>query len=134
MSKDRSHRLETGRSTTKLADGQNDDASSGTSTKTSQLQRQVRFYRSESVLFRKQKKTRGTLPNQTVAPLANKKKILPLKIKSASLRQQLEWTASRKNILNSRTCNIRNTGVCRHQRQPLELHVRYCEILTTANS
>ena len=67
----------------------------------------------------KAEKTRGTLPNQTVAPLANKK--------NSSLEDQVciaqtttQMDSVPKNILNSRTCNIRNTGVCRHQRQPLE--------------
>ena len=133
MSKDRSHRLEAGRSTTKLADGQNDDASSGTSTKTSQLQRQVRFYRSESVLFRKQKKPGVHSPTKPWHHWPTKK--------NSSLEDQvcIAQTTTRtdsvpKNILNSRTCNIRNTGVCCHQQQLLELHVRFCEILTTANS
>ena len=105
-----------------------------TSTKTSQLQRQVRFYRSESVLFRKQKKKPGV--HSATKPWHH----WPTK-KNSSLEDQvcIAQTTTRmdsvpKNILNSRTCNIRNTGVCRHQRQLLELHVRYCEILTTANS
>ena len=59
------------------------------------------------------KKTRGTLPNQTVAPLANKK--------NSSLEDHvcIAQTTTRmdsvpKNILNSRTCNICNTGIGCH--------------------
>ena len=78
VSKDWSHRLEAGKSTTKLADGRNDHASTGTSTKTSQLQRQVRFYRSESVLFQKQKKKPGVhSPTKPWHHWPTKKKFFP---------------------------------------------------------
>ena len=116
MSKDRSHRLEAGRSTTKLADGQNDDVSSGTSTKTSQIQRQVRFYRSESVLLQKHKKNPEYTPQPNRGTTGQQKNSF-LEDQVCIAQKTTRTDSVPKNILNSRTCNIRDTGLCCHQRQ-----------------
>ena len=112
-----------GGSTTKLADGQNGDASSGTSTKTSQLQRQVRFYRSDSVLFQKQKKKNpgyAPQPNRGTTGQQQQQKSYSLKDQVCIAQTTTRTDSVPKNILNLRTCNISNTGVGCCQQQPLK--------------
>ena len=77
------------------------------------------FIEANRYCSKSKKKTRSTLPNQTVALLANKKNSF-LEDQVCIAQTTTRTDSVPKNILNSRTCNIRDTGVCCHQRQQLE--------------